>query len=422
MLVLPGIMGKFLSYIPITIFTTLLGSLFLALTVNNALFEKFNKRWKFYYQDDETSDMIINDTEREILEEERKGKEIRAKTKEPRFERWLDTYLAAPYIHVLKKTVSNKRLRRTAIWGPIALLLATFVFLAPSIGFTLFPSGDNPFINYAIEGKQGQTTNSLAQAVSGIDSSISAIPEIKSYEMTINNNTVNMSVILTKKAERKRDSFEIQKDIDSRLVYLREDGYRVEGKVEEGGPPAGKAVGIKLIADSTDQLTQLKKVSEDFEEHLRSLTGTVNVANSSSNTPGQFSLEFDKERLAQIGLTPQDFQGELYAALNGTKAGTVKLENTERDIVVKVSSFDEEFSPEQIRNFVVNTRSGPVSLAEVATLSVDPALASISRLDGDLTITVDSDLEAGLTPTSFQPKLIDYANQYQFPNGISYKA
>ena len=44
LLVLPGITGKFLSYIPITIFTTLLGSLFLALTVNSALFVAFNKK------------------------------------------------------------------------------------------------------------------------------------------------------------------------------------------------------------------------------------------------------------------------------------------------------------------------------------------------------------------------------------------
>ncbi len=72
MLVLPGVTGKFLSYIPITIFTTLLGSLFLALTVNNAMFTKLNKKRNYYYEEDETSEMIISDVERELLEEERK--------------------------------------------------------------------------------------------------------------------------------------------------------------------------------------------------------------------------------------------------------------------------------------------------------------------------------------------------------------
>lgn len=59
----------------------------------------------------------------------------------------------------------------------------------------------------------------------------------------------------------------------------------MEGKVQAGGPPVGKAVGIKLVAENTDQLTTLKQVSQDFETYLRSLTGTINVGNSSTNTP-----------------------------------------------------------------------------------------------------------------------------------------
>lgn len=72
MLVLPGIMGKFLSYIPITIFTTLLASLFLSLTVNNALFAKLNKRWTYYYEEDESTEMILSENDKALLDEERK--------------------------------------------------------------------------------------------------------------------------------------------------------------------------------------------------------------------------------------------------------------------------------------------------------------------------------------------------------------
>lgn len=164
--------------------------------------------------------------------------------------------------------------------------------------------------------------------------------------------------------------------------------------MQAGGPPVGKAVGIKLVAENTDQLTTLKQVSQDFETYLRSLTGTINVGNSSTNTPGQFSVKFDKAKLAQLGLTPQDFQSELYAALNGTKAGTIQIENIERDIIVKVASFDDGFSPEQMRNFVVQTRKGEMALSAVGEVSIDPSLASISRVDGDVTITVDADLES----------------------------
>ena len=66
----------------------------------------------------------------------------------------LEKYLVIPYIHVLKKTIERKRWRKFAIRAPIVALILTFVFLAPAIGFKLFPSGDNPFLMYAIEGKQ----------------------------------------------------------------------------------------------------------------------------------------------------------------------------------------------------------------------------------------------------------------------------
>ncbi len=124
------------------------------MTVNNALFAKLNKKWKYYYQDDESSEMIISDQEKVLLEEERKGKEMRLRTSEPWFEKMLDKYLTMPYIHLLKKTVADKKLRRISVWAPVVALIATFIFLAPSIGFTIFPSGDTPFANYEIEGKE----------------------------------------------------------------------------------------------------------------------------------------------------------------------------------------------------------------------------------------------------------------------------
>jgi hypothetical protein len=68
-------MGKFLSFIPITIFATLLASLTLALTINGAVFAKINKPLKYYYGDDEIdSEIIMPDIEKEILNDEKQNK------------------------------------------------------------------------------------------------------------------------------------------------------------------------------------------------------------------------------------------------------------------------------------------------------------------------------------------------------------
>jgi len=93
LLILPGITGKFLSFIPITIFTTLLGSLLMSLTVNNALFYKLNKPWNYYFadsDDNDNDDVILSDIEQEILNQERIGKTVKPTTDKPAMERLID--------------------------------------------------------------------------------------------------------------------------------------------------------------------------------------------------------------------------------------------------------------------------------------------------------------------------------------------
>ena len=88
LLLLPGVTGKFLAYIPITIFVTLLASLFLASSINSALFWKLNKNFSFYYVDDPASDqdeeLLISEDEMSVLEQERKGKVALPHTSQPR--------------------------------------------------------------------------------------------------------------------------------------------------------------------------------------------------------------------------------------------------------------------------------------------------------------------------------------------------
>ena len=43
--------------------------------------------------------------------------------------------------------------------------------------------------------------------------------------------------------------------------------------------------------------------------------------------------------------------------INGTKAGTMVVDQEERDIIVKIADLDTELSPEKIMNLVIQTRS-----------------------------------------------------------------
>lgn len=73
MLSLPGVTGKFLAYIPITIFATLIAALFLSLTINTALFYRFSRKTKPTYLARPGNDVHLPDDEL-ILAEDRAGR------------------------------------------------------------------------------------------------------------------------------------------------------------------------------------------------------------------------------------------------------------------------------------------------------------------------------------------------------------
>jgi multidrug efflux pump subunit AcrB len=82
--------------------------------------------------------------------------------------------------------------RRTIILLPIGLVILSFVTLASSIGFKLFPSGDNPNVTFAITAREGTATEAMTLVASGIDRIFAPLPEIKSYTISVRNNTIDI--------------------------------------------------------------------------------------------------------------------------------------------------------------------------------------------------------------------------------------
>jgi multidrug efflux pump subunit AcrB len=66
-----------------------------------------------------------------------------------------------------------------------------------------------------------------------------------------------------------------------------------------------------LNANASKDIDVLKEVANDFRSFLQNISGTRNVSLSSSNNPGQFVFEFDRNKLSFSGLTPDDILGEV---------------------------------------------------------------------------------------------------------------
>lgn len=117
MMTLPGIMGKFLAFIPVTIFGVLATGLVLALTVNSALYLAFVGRKNVYVKDSNALE-YATDEERALLEFERQGKTEISEQSAPVRLRVIHA-ATSWYKKTLRWFLENTKVRRISILLPI---------------------------------------------------------------------------------------------------------------------------------------------------------------------------------------------------------------------------------------------------------------------------------------------------------------
>ena len=123
----------------------------------------------------------------------------------------------------------------------------------------------------------------------------------------------------------------------------------------------------------------------------------------------------DREKLGYSGLLPDDILRELRFYVAGIDAGSLQSIYEDNTIVLSLIDFKEDLSPEDILNISLSTKIGDIRVGDYASFSFQPGLSSISREDGKISISVNSDVSVGKLPSDIQPDLIDFAKKYNFP-------
>ncbi|PZM84784.1 hypothetical protein DLH72_02840 [Candidatus Gracilibacteria bacterium] len=423
MMALPGIMGKFLGYIPITVFSTLLAGLIVALTLSSAVY-MFLARERTDYHRDEESEKNLTSEQKIFLESQRQGK-VEIKDEKLSYREKFLGKMGKIYFNYLIRALNSRTRRFIIILLPIILTILSF-FLSPLIGFNFFQGNNIGIISATITGKQGSKKESLEKYLPEIETMLSSIKNIKNYGLTISGNKITIEIETLPEKQREPKSIklsDIGKEVSLKLDKFLSNGLKVEVIEQSDGPPATGDLGVKLISDSSSNLDDLKKVTNDFEKFFKSLEGIKNIKSSGTDTPGQFVFKFDESKLSQLGIGPNDMLSELYFYINGMSSGSIKSRFEDNDIVLKIKEFEDNFSPEDLLNISVNTRIGKVRIGDVASYDFTKSVSTINREDNKISISIsaDVDTDAGFVPSQIQPKLIQFMKNYNYPDGITYE-
>lgn len=148
----------------------------------------------------------------------------------------------------------------------------------------------------------------------------------------------------------------------------------------------GSGIEVRVSADDQETLAEAAGMVED---ELRGIDGADDVANSIAASQPALEVRVDGEEAAERGMTEAMIGQQVTAAFNGQNVGTVTLEDTRRDMVVRVDEAPETVSDlEDLPITGPTGQSVPLSdVAEVAEVQQPPEL---TRIDGITSATVSA--------------------------------
>lgn len=403
---LSGIVGQFVKSIPFTLIFVLVASIFVALGLVPILATLLIKPHKEIEENVKNSPM---------------------KKRYVRFTELQDEYFVKSqewYKNFLGKFLLNRKKQNQFLLGLVVALVGSFML----VGFgvvkaELFPQDDQEFVIVNIEKTEGSPLTSTDLVVRQIEEVLYQEEYVKSFVTTVgagstltggggssNTKVANITVIIGDKNERDVTSTEVTN------ILRKELGDINDAKITVGqgnnGPQSGKPVTIKLIGDDLDELTL---AAERAEKILNEIEGSRDVSTSVKDDGTQLEITVDRAKASLYGFTAAQVAQILRTSVSGVIATTIKKQDQDIDILVKVGLNENFTNPEDtiktnlesIKNLPVSTPTGgTILLGSIINTSVGPSRASITHENQKRIATVSSDVDTGANA-------LDVTNQFQ---------
>ncbi len=221
--------------------------------------------------------------------------------------------------------------------------------------------------------------------------------------VTYGSNFGEVIVELTPKQERTRG-------VDDIIAELRTKTTGVSGIEElnfitqEGGPPTGQDVEVKVKGPRFEQLIAL---SDTLKASLSQMDGVYDIRDDFRTGKSELRIYLKPEKAHQYGLTTFHVAQTVRTAIEGAKATTYREADEAIDVIVKYEE-DTLGNLAELNNLLIATPTGAiVPLKDVADITEEKGYSDIRRFDGERAITVYASVDrAKTTPFTVNQALI----------------
>ena len=398
---LDGNIGDFVGPIAISVVMALIGSLFISLTIIAALAARF-------------------------LPQHHNGSPSETVSKS-----WWKVGLQAPQLSLAFKKQLGRWIKQPILVMPVIVLLCLSGFvLSSTLANVFFPSADRDQFEIYLWTKEGSSIDNTTQYVKKIDSAIRGEQGVKQVSWLVGGSAP--SVYYNQMMTRDNMPYFANAVVSTHTV---EDAVALVGKLQHSldseypevqivarafgqGPPIAAPVEVEIFGPDLNILNDL---GDKVRMLMSQVDGISQSITSISMGEPELKINADSDNLSYLGLTLSELANQMQINFSGITGGSV-LESTE-EIPVRVR-LDEVY-----RQNVTGVDAMPIPvagdnaiswspLAAVTSLTLQPAISSITRLDGERLNRIQAFLLPGVPAIDASNQLRDLLeNQLVLPEG-----
>lgn len=384
-----GMMGPYMSPMPIGASIAMLLSLFVALTITPYL------GYHLLREKDKQEDKHAHNLETSWIYK------IYKRTEQP---------------------LLNSRARRWTMLGITVVLLigSVLMFFTKSVAVKMLPFDNKNEIQVVIDMPEGTTLEKTAAVAKDVSQYLTTVPEVVNYQnyvgssapITFNglvrhydlrggSNMADIQVNLLHKEERKLQSHDVAKKIRPEIQKIAK-RYGANIKIVEvpPGPPVLSTIVAEVYGpDYEEQI----KVAQQVKTILENTSDVVDTDWMTEEPQVEYKLEVDKEKAMLNGVAPQQVVGNLTYLLGEHEISNLLDEksNSPVNIILKLDDKDKTSLQDILNIKIKGQRGNMVPAGDIIKVKADTLQKTIYRKDQKRVVYVLSDMAGKLESPAY---------------------
>jgi len=376
----PGIPGQFMSYLPVTVFTVLSGSLLYALLFGPVLGTIFGQP---------TAHAAVPVAIRDELEHG-------------------DPTRLGGFTGLYARAMREVCAQPAATLGAIAVLLISIFWAYGHYGKgTIFFNDTDPqFLTVSVSGRGNFSAQEVDKLVRSVERRVFSVPGIRSMNTqtllpgssgggpdAVADRIGVMFVELTPESERSDSGFDIIRHIRERTFDMP--GLRVEVQPVEQGPSIGKPIQIELRSRNRELL---KPVMAEIRAYMETRPDLIDIDDTRPLPSIEWLMEVDRAQAALYGADVTTSGIALQLVTSGVKVAEYRPSGADDAVDIRARYPLEYRGIKAMESIRVSTNQGMVPLSNFVSVEPAQGVDTLRRVNGSPIERIRAQVVEGVIP------------------------